>query len=302
MKPLISYYGGKQRIASKIVPHLQAIAHTVRCVPFAGGLGVFYAWPRPHISNGHHYREVINDIDRQLITLYRWARNNPAEFDRMIQFTPYSQSEHQEAIRILKSDQPQCDRDIAWAYYVNIQQSFANNLNKGWGRCVYSQNLSVTWNNHRQRIPVCLERLQDVHIACDDAIAVIKQWDSPQTLFYLDPPYPSTDQGHYDGYTIADWQQLCDTIDAIEGSYVLSNYAQEVEPTSAQQRIEITAHSSASGQGKVMQSTRSRKATADELGDRRRTEVLWVCDRSAAIRPELRAIAHRVGGQLQLFG
>jgi hypothetical protein len=61
MKPLISYYGGKQRLAPKIVPLLQRISHTVRAIPFAGGLGVEAAWPRPPVSDASHYRVAIND-------------------------------------------------------------------------------------------------------------------------------------------------------------------------------------------------------------------------------------------------
>lgn len=42
MKTPISYYGGKARIASAIVPHIMAIPHTVYAEPFAGGLAVLY--------------------------------------------------------------------------------------------------------------------------------------------------------------------------------------------------------------------------------------------------------------------
>ena len=299
-KPLISYYGGKQRLAPKIVPILQGISHTVRSIPFAGGLGVESAWPRPHVSNRSDYRVAINDHSELLINLYRYARDEPAEFHRLISLTPYSQAEYREAVAICRNPDGHSKSRKAWAYYVNIQMSFANLMNTGWGTGVMGRNLSATWQAKTQRIPVILQRFQDVHIGCEDALDFIKRWDSPQTLHYLDPPYPGTNLGHYDGYTLDDWRALCNLLDTIEGSYVLSNYPQEIEPASAQERIKVSTACSASGKGKAGKGrNKSRAATAEELGDRERTEVLWVCDRSANMRDELhRVVAQQRQGNL----
>jgi len=299
-KPLISYYGGKQRLAPKIVPILQGISHTVRSIPFAGGLGVESAWPRPHVSNNHHYRVAINDKDELLINLYRYARDEPDEFHRMISLTPYSQAEHREAVAICRNSDGHSNKTKARAYYVAVQMSFANEVGCGWRVSVMGPNQAATWTNQTQRISGILQRFQDVHIGCEDALDFIKRWDSPQTLHYLDPPYPGANQGHYDGYTLDDWRALCELLDTIEGSYVLSNYPQEIEPASAQERIEVNVTSSASGKGKVGKNRdKSRAATAEELGDRARTEVLWVCDRSSNMRDELhRVVAQQRQGNL----
>jgi site-specific DNA-adenine methylase len=63
-----------------------------------------------------------------------------------------------------------------------------------------------------------------VYIACQDALTIIDQWDSPQTLFYCDPPYPDTQQGHYGGYTVEDYALLVEKLDAAAGNIVLSCY------------------------------------------------------------------------------
>lgn len=286
MKPLISYYGGKQRIASQIVSIIETIPHTVYVEPFFGGGAVFFARQKPAATNAHRYREVINDRSEALINLYRVARENPAEFERWMQFTPYSQAEHRRAIAICKNPESHTPMERAWAYYVNINQSFANVLSTGWRTSVFGRNQAATWHNRKQNIPGCLERLQAVHICCEDALDVIQRWGSPQTLLYLDPPYPCANQGHYDGYTMNDWQALCKLLDECQSSYILSNYPQPIEPQSAQKRITIDAVMTSA---KVGGSDRTRKATAEEIGDRKRTEVLWVCDRSANMRPELRA-------------
>jgi DNA adenine methylase len=122
-----------------------------------------------------------------------------------------------------------------------------------------------------------------VHIGCEDAVRFIERWDSPQAIFYCDPPYPNTDCGHYGGYSLADWQRLCDTLDNIQGSYILSNYPQPIEPQTAQQRVEIAA---------VMSATKVERNRLQAMPrpDAKRTEVLWICDRSSTIRSDLNPV------------
>lgn len=295
MKPLISYYGGKQRIASKILPYFPK--HTVYVEPFAGGAALLFAKPKPLVSNNDDYREVLNDKNDLLINLYRVAIENREELELKIQATLYSQSDHRKAMEITKNPADYDDLTKAWAFYVNINQSFAKKLNAGWGTSVVGNNLSATWHNKKLLLPEILDRLKDVYISCEDAIRCIQRWDSPQTLFYCDPPYPNAHQGHYGGYTLDDFKLLCDTLDNIQGSYVLSNYYQEIEPHSAQQKMEIDAVMSARGR-----TGRNRSQEAVKEENNKRTEVLWICDRSKNVRSDLKSILnHKPVNQLSLF-
>ena len=288
-KTPISYYGGKARIASKIIPHILAIAHTVYVEPYFGGGAVLYAKGRKPVTDNNHYREAINDINKQLITFWRVAREQPEELARWIRLTPYSQEEYREAQEIYKNPDGYGDIKVAWAAYIQCNMSFSNKVSAGWGVQVISYNSAATWANRIDRLPECFERLKDVHIGCEDALKFIKRWDSPQTLIYADPPYPSTHQGHYGGYTLDDYQALCDTLDNCQSSYILSNYHQEIAPKSAQKCVEIAATMSAAG-GKNLKDM-----------DTKRTEKLWICDRSANIRDDLKAIANLPNKQQLLF-
>lgn len=294
MKPLISYYGGKQRLSSKIVPYLEAIPHTVRVIPFAGGLGVESNWERPKVSNNNLYRVVINDLDEDIITLYRVARDKPNELQRLLELTPYSQADHARSIAILRDKSWGSDLDRAWAVFVNLNCSFSNQKNRGWRTQVKSRNSAATWQNRIKRLGEVLPHFEDVHIGCEDALRFIERWDSPQSLFYLDPPYPGANQGHYGGYTIEDFSRLCDLLDSIDGSYVMSCYPQIIQPKSAQRQIDFSTTCSASGKGQVGKGRdKTRAATSEELGNRKRTDSIWVCDRSHKIRPDLVQIAIR---------
>lgn len=299
MKPLISYYGGKQRLASHIVEEINKIPHTVYGEPFCGGAAVLFAKPRTIVSNNNDYREFINDTSDLLINMYRIAVKCRDKFLLELQATLYSQSDHARAKEICKNPDEYDDLTKAWAYYVNIQMSFANTAHGGWRTSVITRNQAATWANQVRSLDEKLDRIRDVHVCNEDALRCIERFDSPHSLFYVDPPYPEADQGHYGGYTIDDWKALCELLDSIDGSYILSNYPQPIEPKSAQQRIEIDVVMSSSGQGQVgKKRDKSRRATKEELGDRKRTEVLWICDRSSKIRSELSFSKYR---QTSLF-
>ena len=275
MKPLISYYGGKQKIAARIVEEIQRIPHKIYAEPFCGGCAVLYAKPEPTPSNWSNYREVINDTNELVVNLYRAARTLPSELHDLIELTPYSRVEYRRAVDICKGRIEANELEKAWALYVNTQMSFANKLNSGWGIGLTTQNLSATWEAKRQRLKDSLSRLKRVHIDCQDALDFIDRWDHPDALFYCDPPYIGTECGHYSGYTAEDYQALCDKLDNIQGSYILSNYPQEIQPDSAQTVIRIETTMTASGKGRVRSST----AKPSE-GENKRTEILWVCNRS----------------------
>jgi len=70
-------------------------------------------------------------------------------------------------------------------------------------------------------------RLQRVQIECCDALRIIGSRDTAETFFYLDPPYPGTDQGHYDGYSQGDFDVLLKTLEGIQGRFLLSSFRNE---------------------------------------------------------------------------
>ena len=94
------------------------------------------------------------------------------------------------------------------------------------------------------KIAVNAIRLQGTQIECCDAIRIINSRDRQDTFFYLDPPYYNANMGHYDGYTIEDFELLLKTLSKIEGKFLLSSYPSDLlrEHTKANgwNTIEIT--------------------------------------------------------------
>ncbi|MDR2247806.1 MAG: DNA adenine methylase [Treponema sp.] len=63
-----------------------------------------------------------------------------------------------------------------------------------------------------------------MQIECCDALRIIGSRDTPETFFYLDPPYVGADQGHYDGYTQMDFDALLEVLKSIQGKFLLSSF------------------------------------------------------------------------------
>ena len=267
-------------MAHHIVPLIPK--HTVYVEPFCGGAAVFFAKPWPKVTNNNHYREYLNDKDERIINFYR-VLQTPVKRDELIerlQLTLHSEAEYQKA----KDLDNGSDVERAWAYYVNSQQSFSNVLNAGWRRSVYGRNEQATWVNKIERLPQYLDRISSVGITCQDALTVIKQLDSPQTFFYCDPPYPNTEQGHYAGYTLEDFQALVNALDNCQGNFILSNYDQKNANIPADwQRFEFDTI--ASSRGRVGYD-RSKKAD-ESAQNRKRTEVVWRRFNKVPVREEI---------------
>lgn len=260
MRGIVRYYGGKTRMASKIIKHIDRIPHLVYAEPFAGGAAVLFAKPIYDVKN---YREVINDKNEDIITMYRVAQTKKEEFIHRIENTPYSHAEYKRAKYILNNKEEFEDIDIAWAIVVGISQAFAHKLLGGWRFSRKGDPFLPTWNKYRYNIPAILERFHQVIIDCDDAINFINRWDSERTLFYLDPPYPETTQNYKDKYTIENWMQLCDRLDTIKGSYILSGYYQDYAPKTYTSVEQYAAKMSGT-------------LTKDRVGKDDRVEYLWI--------------------------
>lgn len=254
VKPLHPYYGGKGRLAPWIVSLLPE--HTLYCEPFAGSAAVLFAKERSKV-------EVINDHNQDLINCYRvWSDPRSArELWRRLQYTPYSRAEYERAGAILREGTE--DRnEMAWAWMVSVCMAHGSVVGaNSWSvqRGTAGLGKDAQWS--KRDIRLSAKRLRGVVIECDDALKVIQRWDTEDAVFYLDPPYPGADQGHYAGYTSEDFARLVELLDTIQGSFLLSNYEQPGIPDHWERFEKEIA---------LMAAKRSGGAKRDK-----RTEIVW---------------------------
>lgn len=220
MKTPITYYGGKQKLASTIISMMPE--HKIYCEPFFGGGAVFFA-------KGASFLEVINDKNKVLMTFYKVCQDEDAflQLQHLVKNTLDSESEWLRARRIYHHPEGHSDIDIAWAVWLTTNMSYSGSPNCGWkwDNGTDGTHSGTTMNNYRNAFNANLfKRLRYVQISCRDALTVIKQRDGRDSFFYLDPPYPGCTQQHYKGYDNEAFEQLLVLLKDISGKFILSNY------------------------------------------------------------------------------
>ena len=218
---LFPYYGGKQNLANIILPlfpkHIQYVE------PFVGGGSIFFA-KRPSDN------EVLNDFDEKITNFYRVAKH-PDKFKELqilIQGTLHSESDYLKSRDILKKFKASdSDVELAWALWCQCQLTFSHIIYGGFafGETGMGRGTANKRDNFTEKL---LERLRTTEIFQRDAVELILLKDSPNTFFYCDPPYVSSNCGHYKGYTTKNFTKLLNVLSAIKGKFLLSSYREEI--------------------------------------------------------------------------
>lgn len=215
--PLV-YYGGKQRIANWICSMIPK--HRIYCEPFFGGGAVFF-------TKAPSFLEVINDKNDNLVNFYLQIQNNFEKLAAKIGATLYSESMYLKAKQIYNGDIQVDELEKAVATWIVFTQSRLGDAKAGWcfdNGTDGSHKGIVQLHNRQNFCPWIQKRLSKVQICCRDALQVIRERDTAVTFFYLDPPYPKCNQGHYGGYTFDDLEGLLRCLENIKGKFALSNY------------------------------------------------------------------------------
>ncbi len=220
MKGLLTYYGGKQKLApiiNEIIP-----PHVLYAEPFAGGAAVFF-FKRPSEV------EVLNDKNGELINFYRVVKFRFDELYQEIQGTLHSRYQHQHAWIVYSFPELFSEVKRAWAIWVLSQMSYSARLDGNYGYDVTNNTTSKKIDFSRLEFTrAYARRLEKVQIESADALYIIRSRDSPDSFFYCDPPYYNSDMGHYKGYTKHDFTQLLQTLAGIKGKFLLSSYPSKV--------------------------------------------------------------------------
>lgn len=290
-KPPFSYYGGKQRLAARICSLLPP--HTVYVEPFCGSAAVYFKKGLPVIGNSNYYREMLNDTNQQIVNFFR-VMQSPEEraalIDRL-EWTIYSQDEY----KLAKSSGDPLDMvDLAWRWFCNVNWSFSTKAGAGFGTSTSGRESATTHYNSVQRLKEYRDCFKCTTVMNEPALKVIERFDSPQTCFYVDPPYPDTNQGHYGGFTQADFEQLIDRLKQCHGAVVLSCYNNPAVPSDWAKHEFHAVASSAGITGKNRGISEATNRDKDK-----RIECVWVKPASSLMRENLQPIAKRNWEQLQ---
>lgn len=180
--PLVPWIGGKRRLAKYIVPLLPA--HTCYVEPFCGAAGIFFNKSLSQV-------EVLNDINGELVNLYRVVQHHLEEFCRMFKWALISR-------KIFEWEQmkvPATLTDIQRAarfYYLQKLSFGARVAGQNFGTSA-SGSPRLNLLRIEEELSAAHLRLAGVTIEHLDWQECIERYDSPATVFYLDPPYWETE-------------------------------------------------------------------------------------------------------------
>lgn len=180
-RPLVRYHGGKWKLARWIIRHLPP--HRVYVEPFGGGASVLLQKPRS-------YAEVYNDLDGEIVNLFRVARDNGEALAIAAELTPFARTEFAQAYKADGDPIEQARRTLIRAF-MGFGSAGASGQSTGFRA---NSNRSGTtpahdWMNYPQHLRAVVQRLRGVVIENRDALDVMRQHDGADTLHYVDPPY-----------------------------------------------------------------------------------------------------------------
>lgn len=211
MKSPISRTGGKSRLAETIIRLIPT--HRTYVEPFCGAGQVFF-------RKGLSPVEVLNDIDGELITFFRICQSHPDEFLRCIKFHLTSRK----WFEILQKSDPATLTDINRA----VRFYFLNKTCFG-GKAVgqnYGYGISAPTRFSPEKLPESIravhERLAKTQIECLPYQQILKRYDSPETFFYLDPPYWLPLDYYEHNFRESDFKALNEQLHDLKGQFILS--------------------------------------------------------------------------------
>lgn len=209
--PIIPWLGGKRRLADTIIPRFPA--HSCYVEVFAGGAALYFLRPPAEV-------EVINDVNGELINLYRVVQRHLEEFVRQFKWALSSR----EVFKWVQDTPPETLTDIQRAarfYYLQHQAFGGRVRGQTWGTATTTPAPTVNLLRLEEDLSAAHLRLTGAYIERLDWRECIRRYDRPHSLFYLDPPYWETE-----GYGVPfDWPEyvaMAEIMRNMKGKAVLS--------------------------------------------------------------------------------
>lgn len=235
VRPAAAYIGGKKRLAEDLARRIEAVEHAVYAEPFMGMGGVFLRrrWAAKC--------EVINDISRDVATFFRILQRHYPQFMETLKFQITSRREFE---RLMSCD-PLTLTDLERAARFLYLQRLA------FGGKVRGRSFGVDHTGSARfditKLGAILEAIHDrlagVVIECLSWSDFIPRYDTPETLFFLDPPYFGSEDDYGVGvFDRADFARLADCLSGIGGRFILTvNDAPEMREVFGRFAIEQVA-------------------------------------------------------------
>lgn len=208
--PIVPWMGGKRRLADRLIPLFPP--HECYVEVFAGGAALFFMRPQPASV------EVLNDINGDLVCLYRVVQNHLEEFVRQFKWALSSR----QIFEWQKMTRPETLTDIQRAarFFYLQQHAFGGKISgQTFGTATtgpainllrIEENLSAAW-----------QRLSGVYIENLSWLDCATRYDRPHTFLYMDPPYWQT-EGYGVDFPFAEYERMAEFMRVCKGRVMVS--------------------------------------------------------------------------------
>jgi DNA adenine methylase len=209
------YIGGKRNLAQRLVALIATIPHQTYVEPFVGMGGVFLRrTSRPRA-------EVINDLSGDVANLFRILQRHYPQFMDVLRWQITSRAEFTRLVKVDAGSLTDLERAARFLYLQRL--AFGGKVNgrnfgvdrRTPGRFDVSKLEPLLAEIHERLAGVVIEQLNYSDL--------IRRYDGPEVLFYLDPPYWGCETDYGDsGFERADFERLAEQLSGISGRFILS--------------------------------------------------------------------------------
>ncbi|ASL45143.1 Modification methylase DpnIIA [Burkholderia sp. AD24] len=208
--PIIPWIGGKRRLADHLIPRFPA--HECYVEVFAGGAALYFMRPPAKV-------EVINDINGELVNLYRVVQHHLEEFVRQFKWALSSR----QVFKWLQDTIPETLTDIQRAarFYYLQQNCFGGKIEGQSFGTATTTPPGLNLLRLEENLSVAHLRLSNAYIENLDWKQCIDRYDRPHTLFYLDPPYFET-EGYGVPFAFGEYEEMAKRLRTIKGRAIVS--------------------------------------------------------------------------------
>ncbi|WP_373388984.1 DNA adenine methylase [Pseudomonas alcaligenes] len=210
-QPIIPWIGGKRRLADRIFPLFPR--HSCYVEPFAGGAALYFLRPVPAEV------EVLNDVNGDLVNLYRVVQHHLEEFVRQFKWALSSR----QVFKWLQETRPETLTDIQRAarFYYLQQSAFGGRVDGQSYGTATTQPPGLNLLRIEESLSAAHLRLSNTYIEHLPWQDCFRRYDRPHTLFYCDPPYWQT-EGYGVPFGFEQYEEMAEVLGQIKGKAIVS--------------------------------------------------------------------------------
>lgn len=208
--PIIPWIGGKRRLAKPIFEHFPA--HTCYVEAFCGAAAIFFAKEPSEV-------EVLNDINSELVNLYRVVQHHLEEFVRQFKWALSSRQVFQ--WEQMKNPETLTDIQRAARFFYLQKLSFGGRVDGQSYGTATTAGPRLNLMRIEEDLSQAYLRLHGANIENLPWHEVVEKYDRPHTLFYLDPPYWQT-EGYGVEFGFEHYERMADLARSVQGSVLIS--------------------------------------------------------------------------------